>query len=84
MYIHVLYAYISKYVWLYLLEGIDMEKSDVELFVPQNTVYYYVIVLAKIRLARTCLYFEKYYFKNSIKKTSLALVLESFTEHNNT
>ena len=40
MYIHVLYAYISKYVWLYLLKGIDMEKSDVELFVSQNTVYY--------------------------------------------
>ena len=84
MYIHVLYAYISKYVWLYLLEGIDMEKSDVKLFVPQNTVYYYVTVWAKIHLVRTCLYFEKYHFKNSIKKTSLALVLESFTEHNNT
>ena len=29
-------------------------------------------------------YFEKYHFKNSIGKTSLALVLDSFIEHNNT
>ena len=40
-------------------------------------------VLVKTCLVHTCQYFEKYHFKNSIKKTSLALVVESFSEHNN-
>ena len=44
----------------------------------------YVTVWVKIRLVCTWQHFEKYHFKNSIKKTSLALVLESFIEHNNT
>ena len=32
----------------------------------------------------TCRYFEKCHFENSIQKISLALVLDSFSEHNNT
>ena len=43
-----------------------------------------VTVCVKTCLVSTCQYFEKYHFKNSIKKTSLALVLEAFTEHDNT
>ena len=40
-------------------------------------------VQTKIHVVCTCQYFKKHYFENSIKKTSLALVLDSFTEHNN-
>ena len=37
----------------------------------------------KISLVCACQYFEKYHFEIQVKKTSLALVLDSFTEHNN-
>ena len=40
-------------------------------------------VWTKICLVYTCQYFKKYYFENSVKKPSLALALDSFTEHNN-
>ena len=52
------------------------------ILLPQLIATLNVTVRAKIRLVRTCQYFEKYHFKNSIKKTSLALIEESFTEHN--
>ena len=43
----------------------------------------YVTVWAKTYLVCTCQYFEKYYFKIQLK-TTLALVVETFTERNNT
>ena len=43
----------------------------------------FVTVRAKTCLVRACQYFEKDYLKIQSKKISLALVLVSFTEHNN-